>query len=51
MIEGGGTHALREQSGAYGSKFTRKNEELSLENTRFWNEKSELAATYLGPTP
>jgi len=44
-IEGGGTYALREQSEAYGPNFSRKNEVLSSENTRFWNENSELTAT------
>jgi hypothetical protein len=42
VIEGGGTDALREQSEAYGSDFTGKNEVLSSENTRFWNENSNL---------
>jgi hypothetical protein len=44
VIEGGGTYALREQSEAYGSDFTGKNEVLSSENTRFWNENSEFTA-------
>jgi hypothetical protein len=44
VIEAGGTYALREQSEAYGSNFTGKNEVLSSENTRFWNENSEFTA-------
>jgi hypothetical protein len=30
--------------------FNRKNEVLSSEKTRFWNENSEVTATQLGPT-
>ena len=45
VIEGGGTCVLREQSEAYGSNFTGKNEALSSKNTRFWNENSEFTAT------
>jgi putative transposase len=45
VIEGGGTYAPREQSEAYGSNLTGKNEALSSENTRFWKENSELTAT------
>jgi putative transposase len=45
VIEGGSTYALREQSEAYGRNFTGENEALSSENTRFWNENSELTAT------
>jgi REP-associated tyrosine transposase len=45
VIEEGDTYALREQSEAYGSNFTGKNDALSSENTRFWNENSELTAT------
>jgi len=40
-----GTYALREQSEAYGSDFTGKNDALSSENTRFWNENSESTPT------
>jgi putative transposase len=42
VIEEGGTCALREQSEACGSDFTGKNEVLSSENTRIWNEDSEF---------
>jgi putative transposase len=45
VIEAVGTYALREQSEAYGSDFTGKNEVLSSENTRFWNEDSKFAVT------
>ena len=45
VIEGGGTNVLREQSEPYGSNFDGKNEALSLENTRFWNENPEATAT------
>jgi hypothetical protein len=45
VIEGGGTNVLREQSEPYGSNFDGKNESLSLENTRFWNENPEATAT------
>jgi len=45
VIEGGGTYALREQSEAYGSDFTGKNEVLSSENTRFWNDNSKFTVT------
>ena len=45
VIDEGGTYALREQSEAYGPNFSRKNEALSSENTRFWNENSEVTAT------
>ena len=34
-----GTYELREQSEAYGSNFSGKNEALSSKNTRFWREK------------
>jgi hypothetical protein len=44
VIEGGGTYELREQSEAYRSNFTGKNEALSSENTRFWNDNSEFTA-------
>jgi len=37
-----GTYALRERSEAFGSNFSGKNEALSSENTRFWNENPEL---------
>src|SRR5262245_15864004 len=39
-IQGG-----RERSEAYGSNFSGKNETLSPENTRFWNENSKFMAT------
>jgi hypothetical protein len=42
LIEGGGTYALWERREPYGSNFTGKNEVLSSENTRFWNENSEF---------
>ncbi len=45
MSEDGGTYALREESEAYVSNFTGENEALSPENTRFWNDNSELRAT------
>jgi hypothetical protein len=45
VIESGGTFELREQTESYGSNFSRRNEVLSSENTRFWNENSQLAAT------
>jgi hypothetical protein len=45
VLDGGGTYALREQSEAYGSNFTGKNEALRSENTRFWNENSEFMTT------
>jgi hypothetical protein len=45
VTEGGGTNVLREQSEPYGSNFDGKNEALSLENTRFWNENPEATAT------
>src|SRR3989337_661492 len=35
MIDEGGTYALREESEAYGSNLTDKNEALSSKNTRF----------------
>jgi hypothetical protein len=44
VIESAGIYALREQSEAYGFNFTRKNDALSSENTRFWNEHSEFMA-------
>jgi hypothetical protein len=40
-----GTYVLREETEAYGSNLTGKNEVLSSENTRFWNENSEVTAT------
>jgi hypothetical protein len=43
VIESGGTYALREQTESYGSNFSAQNE--ALENTRFWNEDSEVTAT------
>ena len=45
VIESGGTYELREQTESYGPNFIAQNEVLSSENTRFWNENSELAAT------
>jgi hypothetical protein len=42
VIEAVGTYALREQCESYGSDFTGKNEVLSSENTRFWNENSKF---------
>ena len=45
VIESGGTYELREQTESYGSNFSRQNEVLSSENTRFWNENSEVTAT------
>jgi hypothetical protein len=45
VIDEGGTYALREESEAYGSNLTGKNEALSSKNTRFWREHSELTAT------
>lgn len=40
-----GTYAVREQGEAYGRNFGGKNEPLSLENTRSWNEISRTTAT------
>lgn len=37
----GGAYAQRERSDAYGSKFTRENDVLRLENTIFWDENAE----------
>jgi hypothetical protein len=45
VIDEGGTYALREESEAYESNLTGKNEALSSKNTRFWRENSELTAT------
>ena len=39
------TYVLREDGEAYGRNFGGKNEPLSLENTRFWNEFSRTTAT------
>jgi hypothetical protein len=47
VIEAVGTYPVREQSEAYGSDFTGENEALSSENTRFWDENSKFAVTYL----
>jgi putative transposase len=44
-IEIDGTYALREQREAYGADFAGESEALSSENTRFWDENSEVAAT------
>jgi hypothetical protein len=44
-IEMDGTYALREQREAYGHDFAGETEALSTENTRFWGENSEVAAT------
>jgi hypothetical protein len=45
VFDGDGTYALREQSEAYGSNFTGKNEALRSENSRFWNENPEATAS------
>ena len=45
VIDEGGTYALHEESEAYGSNLTAKNEALSSKNTKFWRENSELTAT------
>jgi hypothetical protein len=39
-----------EESEAYGSNFTGKNEALSTKNARFWNENPELTVPSLVPT-
>ena len=38
VIEQGDTYLLREESEAYRSNFASKNEAVSSENARFWNE-------------
>ena len=45
VIDEGVTYVLREPSETYGPNYSRKNEALSAENTRFWKENSELTAT------
>ena len=45
VIDEGGTYALREESEAYGSKLTGKNEALSSKNSRFWKENSNRTVT------
>jgi hypothetical protein len=45
VIESGATYELREQTESYGPDFGGQNEVLSSENTRYWNEHSELTAT------
>ena len=44
-IEVDGMYALREQREAYGSHFAGESEALSFENTRCWDQNSEVAAT------
>jgi hypothetical protein len=44
-IEVDGTYALREQREAYGDDFDGENEALSSENTRFWDQNSEVPMT------
>jgi hypothetical protein len=44
-IEVDGTYALREQREAYGANFAGETEALSSENTRLWDQSSELAVT------
>lgn len=41
----GGTHALREQSEAYGHHFASESDALRLENTIPWDENAETAET------
>ena len=45
VIEGDGTYALRERSEPYRSNFAGKNDALSSENTRFWDENSLFTTT------
>jgi hypothetical protein len=45
VLPADGTYALREASEPYVRKFTGKNEVLRAENTFFWDETVENAAT------
>jgi hypothetical protein len=42
VIAEGGAHALREGSEAYGFNFAGENEAVNSENTRFWDQHSEV---------
>jgi hypothetical protein len=45
VIEQGETYVLREKSETYRSDFAGKNEMLSSENARFWNENLDAIET------
>ena len=45
VIEQGETYVLREESETYRSNFAGKNEMLSSENARFWNENLDATET------
>ena len=51
VVEGGKGYQLRESPAHYKALFQVENEDIDLENTLFWDVKSEKSISVRAPTP